>query len=125
MNRIIKEQLSKCVVADIPKFDEKTTHLLIPKRNKQEVELELNHTYIVALAQYIYNPPNGFTLADNWNKGISPKETHLIIKVLDRVGKMIKTRAVGFDFDNNKETENNYKQLWLPSKGITIIKEVK
>ena len=96
MNKFIKEQLLKCKVANIPDFNDNTTHIYITKKvccktaevNNKE-KMKLNACYLVKLEDYIINPYPGFTLHDNWNKGIIPKYSCMKIFVKNKVGKMI------------------------------------
>ena len=96
MNKFIKEQLLKCKVANIPDFNNSTTQIFIPKAvccKAAEIidneKLKLNTCYLVKLEDYIINPYPGFTLHDNWNKGVIPKYSCMKIFVKNRVGKMI------------------------------------
>lgn len=124
MNQIIEEQLSKVRIADLPLYDEYTQHLIIPKKDKATIgTLELFKSYLIEIENYILNPPDGFSLHSNWNKGIGPKCKHLKVEVIQLAGKMIKVKSVGFDCNNNRETEEVWEG-WLPSKAIKIIRRL-
>ena len=74
MNPIIKKQLENCRVANIPDFDDSTKTITIPKGSALTVTpYQVGKFYLVELADYVINPPEGYTLASNWNKGTSPK----------------------------------------------------
>lgn len=124
MSKFAREQLRKCSIADVSNFNDNDLHIVIPKLGKMDLTMQRGCKYLVELAQYIVNPPDGFTLADNWNKGITPKEKYLIIEVVGVAGKMLKTDAVGFDYANNRTTDSKYKDLWLPSKGVKALKQL-
>lgn len=123
MNKIIKEQLKKCKVAEIPKYTDSTYHLIIPSKRRAEQCLKVGGCYLIQLADYIIHPYEGFTLADNWNKGIVPKEEYIRANVVRTFGKMIQINGKGVN-DSNTKILSEYKELWLPSKGIKIIKEI-
>lgn len=124
MSKFAREQLRKCSVAEVPEFKDNETHIVIPKLGKMDLTMRQGCKYLVELAQYIVNPPDGFTLADNWNKGITPKEKYLIVEIIGSAGKMLKTNATGFDYANNRVTDSKYNDLWLPSKGVRALKQL-
>ena len=74
MNPLIKKQLEGCRVANIPDFEETDTVINIPKGSALNVtHYQVGKCYYVEIADYVINPPEGYTLASNWNKGTSPK----------------------------------------------------
>ncbi len=111
MNKFIREQLNKCKVAEIPIFDESTVLLTIPRRGVQNPTLELyaGQEFDVEVEDYIIHPYPGFTLHDNWNKGIIPTDKQMRISVLQEMGKMIRIKGIGIN--DKKEWEG-----WLPKK---------
>jgi hypothetical protein len=119
MFKIIKDQLNKCKVANIPLYDEGTTEILIPKGGKAVIkdDLILNKCYKIAVEDYIVKPYEGFTLHDNWNKGIAPKDKIMNCEIVQIMGKMIKVEAVGVD-------TNNTWSGWLPRKAMHILEEL-
>lgn len=124
MNNIIKDQLNKCKVAEIPLFDEHTTKLHIEcKKEIYANELTKNRYYLIKLANYILNPPPNFNLHINMNNNIIPKCSCMKCEVLDRMGKLIKVYGVGFDLENNIDL-NDVWEGWLPEASITVIKEL-
>ena len=126
MNKLIKKQLEKCKI-NLPYYDENTDSLLISKINykyeEEEPILLLDHYYIIKLEYYIVNPPAGFTLSSNWNKGITPKSGFLLGTPTKAVGKMIQWDCCGYDIIKRVALDDTYKDLWLPVKGFTIIEE--
>ena len=84
----------------------------------------MNSCYLIKVANYIVNPSENYTLAENWNKGIIPKTPDLKVYVSQIMGKMIKVDAICID-DNGNELNQVYTGLWLPSSGIISIKELK
>ncbi len=126
MNKIILNELNKCQDLNIPSYDDSTTQLIIEKSNKQpsDISLQIGGKYIIQLANYIVNPPENFTLQDNWNKGIIPKSNVLKCELTNIMGKMIKIRGNGFDITNRINKDDYYDELWLPQKGFTIIEKV-
>lgn len=122
MNKYVKEQLLKCKTP-IPEFNDNTTELLIKTTYVKEFEGELDseYNYIIQLEPYIINPPDTFTLADNWNKGVIPKSKYLYCNPKNIIGKMVQFDAVGYDAENQKYLSDKYIDLWIPRKGFKII----
>lgn len=121
MNRVVEEQLKKVQVAQLPPYDETTMRLIIPKAEGIiKTDLILNKCYLIQLEDYIVNPYDGFTLHDNWNKGIPPKHRFLKVEILQLMGKMIRVNSVGYDFINKCDIPDSWEG-WLPRKGIKII----
>ena len=106
MNKIVEDQLKKVKVAQLPPYDETTLHLSIPKVNTVvNTEFVVGAYYIIQLDDYLIKPYEGFTLHDNWNKGVAPKHNCLRVMVLQTMGKMIKFRTIAYDY----ETKNDYR----------------
>ena len=121
MNKIVEDQLQKVRVADLPSYDEATTHMIIPKKEGHITsDFILNKCYIIQLENYIVKPFEGFTLHDNWNKGIPPKHNFLKVEILQIMGKMIRVNSIGFDWQT-KQDINDVWEGWLPRKGIKIL----
>ena len=122
MNKILKEQLTKCHIAQIPEFDESDLTLTIPKLGTKSVFrgfLEENHTYLIEVEDYIITKIENFDLADKWNHGIIPKSKFLILEVSTIRGKMIQGTIKECNYDG-VITGNTYTDFWLPQKSIRI-----
>lgn len=126
MNKFIKEELLKCKSVEIPTFTDDTLQIIIPRRSEQILDaekFELNQCYLVHLEEYIIKPYPGFTLHDNWNKGVVPKYQDMKIYVNKKIGKMIFVDAIAYDATNG--TDINYSWSgWLPEGSINIIKKI-
>lgn len=118
MNKIVEDQLAKVQIAELPYYDETTLHMIIPKKSK--IDFVEGKCYLIQLEDYLVKPFEGFTLHDNWNKGIPPKHHFLKAEVSQIMGKMIKVNSIGFDYDNKIDTTDLWEG-WLPRKGIKII----
>jgi len=120
MNKFIKEQLSKCKMV-LPSWDDSTIQLIIPKNSPKQVEKLVDFQeglcYNIIVEDYIIHPYVGFTLHDNWNKGIAPTDKEMNCVVLKIMGKMVQINATGVN-DNSQWTG------WLPIKSCKIIKEI-
>lgn len=116
MNKFIKEQLNKCKVASIPEFDETTTELIISRSilKQSKKEFEFGYEYDIEVEDYILHPYPGFTLHDNWNKGIIPTDKQMHVLVTKDMGKMICVQAIGL---NDNKTWGG----WLPKKSCKIL----
>lgn len=125
MNQVIIDQLNKVKVADLPQWDEDDLHLQIPKKSGvlNRTDFVEGQEYIIQLEKYLIQPFEGFTLHDNWNKGIPPKHLCLKVKVNKIMGKMINFDTIGYDF-KAKQIINDIWIGWLPRKGIKIIESL-
>jgi hypothetical protein len=122
MNKIIKNQLLKCKVADIPSFEEDTTYIEIPKgkRFNKSLSFELNKCYIIEIEDYVLNPSPEFTLSTNWNRGTVPPNKYMKVMVSQIMGKMIK--VIGNSYDYNNHTDLNFIwEGWLPSAAVKLL----
>ncbi len=125
MNPLIKKQLENCKVANIPDFDDTTTHLTISKGSVVNVsQYQVGRCYIVELADYVINPPEGSTLSSNWNKGTVPKYKYYKCEIVKIMGKMICILGYGFDPVTMRDT-NDLWEGWVPQQGIKLIQELK
>ena len=121
MNLVVEEQLSKVKIANLPPYDETTTHLVIHKKDGvSQNDFIVGGEYLIQIEDYIINPYEGFTLHDNWNNGIPPIYNILKVRVSEIVGKMIKVSSVGFDISNGIELPDRWEG-WLPKKGVKIL----
>ena len=124
MNKYIKEQLANVKVAELPPYDDTTMSMLIPKQVVGSgLGVKRDGCYLIQVAPYVINSPDGFTLHDNWNNGIAPKHEFMKAEVSQIMGKMIKVNTLGFDYSNNKDIDDIWSG-WLPAKSIKVIKEL-
>ena len=122
MNKILKEQLTRCNIADVPDFEEDDLTLVIPKsgtKNTSSTTLEVGSTYLVELEDYIIHPPANFSLHDTWNNGIIPESKFLKATVIMFRGKMVNFKATCTNYDAS-ESGANYTSLWVPLKSIRV-----
>ena len=125
MNPIIKKQLENCKVACIPQFNDKDIVISIPKGSVLNVsQYEVGKYYIVELADYIVDPPEGFTLASNWNKGSSPKYKYYKCEIVKTVGKMVCILGYGLNPLTGQDTGDLWEG-WVPQGGIKLLQELK
>ena len=123
MNPYIKQQLRMVKIADVPEWDDDTTELTIPRKTAVEITPEIDHYYLIELADYLLNPPDGFSLHDNWNNGNIPKHKYMKCYCTKVMGKMIQVLGVGFDYENRIDLDE-YWDGWLPMKSINILREI-
>ena len=122
MNPIIKEQLSKCQIAQIPSFSENDLSLIIPKTGeKNHLDLTEGYTYLIELEDYILHPFPNFNLHTTWNHGVIPTSMFLRATILKINGNMIQVDGYGSDV-NGDSVKEHYPNYWLPRKSITIRK---
>lgn len=114
MNKLIQDQLNKVKVANIPPYSSTDTEIVIPKNINNVINLDslqVGHYYKIVVAEYIIKPFEGFTLHDNWNKGIIPTDNQMNAEIVQFMGKMVYINALGIN-DNKPWTG------WLPIKSI-------
>lgn len=124
MNPLIKQQLLECKHAIVPEFNEDTTVLYFNKGNIiKELTLQKDHYYLIQIADNIINPPEGFTLSQNWNGGTNPPTQFMNVMVVQVMGKMFKVSGVGFDPDTNNTLACEWTG-WIPGTSLKIIREL-
>lgn len=121
MNKLVKEQLAKCKVAQVPPYDENTTHLRIKKYN--EIKIAENNYYLIRLHSSVTNPPSNSVLASNWNNGLVPRHSHYKCEVIKIFGTMIKINGLAYDINANRDIDEIWTG-WLPLDGIEVIKKL-
>lgn len=118
MDKIIKEQLSKVVVAKLPDYDDSTTHMIIPKH--KEITYEEGKYYILTLDDYICSQNSSVFI--NWNNRIAPPKD--IIGMVERkTSNMILFGGCAFNTITQKRTEQQYR-VWIPIANIVSTKQV-
>lgn len=114
MREVIYTLLQKVKGIQLPPYDQETIHLRIPQQTPiAPAQMEEGESYIVQLASYIVKPPPGFTLADEWNKGVVPQQANLKVTVVSKQGKML-----NLDCFEPVSGVLLYQHLWIPQKGI-------
>lgn len=124
MNKVVKEQLRLCKIADIPPFTDETTQLIISQKSDSTgVTVREGGCYLIELEDYIIHPYDGFDLHRNWNNNIVPSCKHYKCECIKIMGKFIKINGVEYDYDSNTDL-NCVWSGWLPLDGIKILGEV-
>ena len=125
MNKIAREQLLKCKIANVPDFAENETEIFIPKGSTLNVSpYQINKCFVVELADYIINPPAHFALAENWNRGSKPSHKFYKAEISNVMGKMVKIVGCGYDPMTNTDFIDVWEG-WVPQEGITLHNELK
>ena len=120
--RLIK-QLRLCKKANIPPLDNKVDQIQIPKGAMNQPNMvEVGGYYIIELASYITNPPSNFTLHDNWNNGVIPKERVMQCVVEKMIGKMVRINGIGYNRETCSYIDKSEWNGWIPQKSIEIIR---
>ena len=124
MNKIVKEQLRLCKVADIPSFDDNTTTIHISKKSSSNgVAIREGHCYFIELSKYLLVPNDGFNFHQNWNNNVLPTYSRYKCECTKILGKVIKIYGVGYNTETNSDTTDTWTG-WLPLEGITVISEL-
>lgn len=124
MNRIIKQQLSKCRVAKLPQYEDSTVHMSIPKGSALTVTpYQVNNCYLIELAEFIIHPAEDYSLAVNWNGGSIPPCSHFNAQIEQVMGKMIKFVGQGVDSNTNMFLGVTWEG-WVPQNGIKLIRKL-
>lgn len=111
MNKIVKDQLNKCIVK-LPTWDDNTEEIIIKYNSNNEDEKEKN--VLIKIEDYIINEPPNFTLAKNWNKNTTPPESEMYVKILKKQGRMYRVSGQGV-------VTKEHWEGWLPEKGFDIL----
>lgn len=124
MNKLTWEQIQKIRVAQLGDRSRDKTSYLIPKLNKESIEnLVVGECYLIKLAKYIINPPDGFNLHDNWNDGKIPNCLYYNCQIVKMTGKMIFITGAGYDYENDSDL-CDFWSGWLPRSSIEVIKKI-
>lgn len=125
MNELIKQQLDKCKVAKIPPYTDDDEKIVILKDSSITVSPYLVHKFfVVEIADYIINPPETFSLAENWNKGSKPRHTHYKCEIVSVMGNMVKISGCGYNIDTDTDY-NDVWEGWVPTAGIKLLSELR
>ena len=125
MNPIIKKQLEACKVANIPVFDDNSDIINIPKGSIVNVSpYQIGKCYIVELADYVLHPPEGNSIASNWNKGTTPRYRYYKCEIKNIVGKMVCILGFGIHPVTGQDTDDLWEG-WIPQAGIKLLQELK
>jgi len=121
MNKIIKEQIEKCKVADLSQFDSSTNTYHIKKFN--QIRVEVDDCYLIKLDTTLLNKDTSSVLATNWNKGTYPPCIYFKAVVSKVLGKMIYINGLGY----NNETKEDLDIMWngwLPLQDIELLERI-
>lgn len=121
MNKHIKEQLNQVKLANIPNFDDNTTHIFIKKQTT--IKIEEDSCYLIKLNSTITNPSLTSTLSSNWNNGSVPNHSYYKVDIQKIMSHMIKVVGVAYDYDNNRDLTDMWCG-WLPIDEIEIISKL-
>lgn len=124
MNKLIYNQLNKCERCKLPVFDQTTTSIFIQKQEpKKDKVFEKDHCYLIKIADHIINPPEGYTLAKNWNGNTNPPNKFMNVSCIQIMGKMVKVDGIGYNPETNS-TLSCVWSGWLPVSDIKILEEI-
>lgn len=124
MNPVIREQLHLIRNADIPEFDETTTHFVLARKEApEELPLIVGKRYLVELADYVITLSDTFNLHANWNNNNPPNYKYFNCIIMNTVGKMIYLSGDAINMSTFEDMHHKWTG-WLPRKSISIIKEI-
>lgn len=124
MNKIIKEQLNLCSLAQIPQFDDDTTSIIITHGESAQDVLQLHKAYLIELEDWFIHPSEEVNVSANCNNGLVPTSKQLKCVPTQFNGKMTKFDAIGFNEFTETDNTDVYMGLWLPRKAFKIIKRL-
>lgn len=127
MNKLIKDQLNKCRVAQIPIITDDTNTIIINKVDSSTVnaQLMLNSCYLIKIADNYIKTDKYKTVTDNWNKGIGLNSNYYKVAITQFLSDMVKVDAVRYNIDTNCDTNDVLFAYWLPVSVIEIIKVIR
>ena len=124
MNPVIEREFEK-IRAPLPPIDDTTKVIRIAKYQPEpQISFQVAGRYLVGLPEYIVNEPANYNLSANWNRGITPQSTCLLVYVTQVFGKMEKVNAQGYDYLQQCVLQDIYEGLWLPIESVTIISKL-
>lgn len=119
MNKIIREQLSKCINADLSHYDSDKHEYFIPR--KTELKLEVNSQYLIHTLPLAKDPNSVVNI--NWNKGQAPKDDYYKIDIEKMMAKMIYVNGLVYDKENDVDL-NTFWSGWLNKESIEVIEKL-
>lgn len=120
MSDYIEKQLDMCTYADLSNYDEKTNSYFIKKYSK--LKFDLGSSYLVQIANEIYNQPNSI-YAINWNNGGYPKSKYMKIYITKVTGKMVYINGRDYDCENKLDLDSLWSG-WIPIDGMKQIEKL-
>ena len=122
MNKIIRDQLDRCRVAVLPKFEDSATHIYINKVNTiLPQNMVKGHIYLIKISPSI---KNNDTIAFNWNGGKKLIYDYYKVEKIEEVGNMYKLNGIAFDKDTNQDVYKYPFYGYLPKDSFEIVEEV-
>lgn len=123
MNRIIKAQLKKCVVADIPDFTDDQEVIYIKKHTVGDFSVQKLHSYLIQVKPGTvcqHNPLDDMDFGAN----TALNSEYYYICVYEITNKYIKVDATGVDINTDKANGEIKFGVWIPCESLKIIREV-
>ena len=117
MNSLIKAELNKVEIAQLPDYNDDTLNIIINKgtRDVNDIKCSKGGYYHIKMKDYIVHPYDGFNLHIQWNNNVVPKDDEMNVEVLEVMGNMIKVSGTGVNIQTQWTG-------WLPVKSIEVIK---
>lgn len=105
MTEYIKQQLEKCIFADLTNFDASTNTYHIKKYSKPRYDV--GKCYLVKISKELINNKM-IPLSANWNNGRAPQNEYYKIYVNQMAGKMLKVDALAFDMTTKQDLQEMF-----------------
>lgn len=121
MNSIIEEQLRKCKVADLSRYDAGSRTYDIPRYN--QVRMVEGKSYVIRLDASLLKPNPGDAFHVNWNKGRLPISEAMLVEVGNVNGKAVYVYGIGYDLQADAPTQKAWDG-WLPIERLAIIRSL-
>ena len=119
MNKLIQEQLNKCINADLTHYDETNHEYFIPQR--KDIKISVNNQYLIHLLDQAKDVNN--VVNTNWNKSQAPKDDYYKIDVEKVMGKMIFVNSIVYDNINEVDTDILWSG-WLHKDYLEVIEQL-
>ena len=121
MSDYIKNQLKKCVWANLNNYDEETNTYFIPQYTKPQYKI--NNCYIIKLPLSFINNPNT-VLATNWNNGTSPSYRYLKIYVSKTMSTLIYVDSIPVDPNTKQEITGSLSSMWSGWLDTNLLEQI-
>lgn len=121
LNKLVKEQLTKCTLIDTSCLNDSSPSALIKKINR--IKIDIGNIYVIELSENLLKPPADSILVINWNGGSIPKSKYYKAEVTKKLNNMIRITGIEYNPETNQDN-NIIWEGWLPLDNITIMSKL-
>lgn len=120
MNKIIKKQLANIREVRLPKYDDDTTEIIIPRKIDIRDIVKVGEFVIVEFAVAMYLQDSSFTT--NWNHGVKPPR-YMVGRIDNSMSNMYLISGCRYDIEKASGTDEYY-QIWFPLQYVVSANKI-